>query len=292
MGWLGAETAEPEFARLAGEFSEFQLYGDEPPMVGVDRPFVWDFAKKINNGEHLPTYYQQVGDCVSMGAAHAGNYLSAYQIYRERLQQELKLWYPPYIYGTSRVQVGGGRIRGDGSTGAWAAVAMKKYGVLFSDDPDVPAYSGSIARDWGRAGPPDRYLQLASSRIVHTAARLTSVDQLREALLNYHIVTIASGRGFNMDPVEYRGFHVFKPSGSWAHQMTFIGWRDEPFAGAYRLNSWGAKAHGEPMNGEPPGGAWNLASDIEQELSRYDVELYALSVFDGFPRTDIDFSLV
>ena len=292
MGWLGPEVAEPEFERLQDEFIPFEIIGADGPTPAREQPFVWDFAKRINGGQHLPTYHQQVGDCVSMGAAQSGNYLTTYEMYRERKQEEMKLWYPPFIYGTSRVQVGGSRIHGDGSTGAWAAVAMSKYGILFTDDEGVPAYSGDVAREWGRSGPPQQFLTKASTRIVHSAARLNSVAEIREALLNYHMVTIASGRGFQMQPVDYRGFKVFKPSGGWGHQMALIGWRDTPFAGAYRLNSWGSGAHGAPAHDEPPGGAWNLADDLEHELKQYKVELYALSIFDGFPKANIDFSLV
>ena len=37
---------------------------------------------------------------------------------------------PEVIYGGSRVEIGGGRIRGDGSIGAWAARWVRDYGVV------------------------------------------------------------------------------------------------------------------------------------------------------------------
>lgn len=288
MGWLGPEVAEPEFERLAQNFIPFEVYGvDKPTRPG---PPVWECAKRINGGQHLPTWKQLTGDCVAVGATQAGQYLSAFEIYRLGQEAAFKFWFPPFIYGTSRVQVGNRRIRGAGSTGSWAATAMMKYGVLFMDDEGVPQYSKEIADSWGDTGPAQRFLDLAKDNLVGSAARLRTVEDIREALLNYKMVTVASGRGFNMQPVNYRGYHVFKPQGQWPHQMTFLSWMDEPFAAAYRLNSWG-NAHGQPLNGEPPGGAWNLASDIEKELKQYGVELYALSMFQGFPAVP-NFSLV
>ena len=84
-----------------------------------------------------------------------------------------------------------------------------------------------------------------------------------------------------MEPENVSGHAVFVPSGSWAHQMTLLDWMDDPFPAAYRLNSWGANAHGAPLNGTPPGGAWNRAEDLEQELRSSGVEVFACSLFQG-----------
>ena len=285
MGWLGPEVAEPEFARLSSNFIPFQIYGSaEAPVRTSPGTPIWEFAKRVNGGQHLPTWKQESGDCVSMGCAQAGQYMSVFEIAIRGQEEMFKYWYPPFIYGASRVQVGGGRLRGPGSTGAWGATAMMKYGVLFNDDSGVPTYSKRLADQWGaNPGPPGTMFEHAKDNLVGSAARLSSVSEIREALINYKMVTIASGRGFQMQPVNYKGHHVFRPEKEWPHQMCFIGWMDEPFAAAYRLNSWGPNAHGSPLNGEPAGGAWNLADDIEYEIKKYGCEVYALSLFEGFP---------
>lgn len=281
FGWLGPDVAEPEFERLAGQFIPFGLVGD---VLTAPGPPIWDFAKRVNGGRHIECYKQEIGDCVGNGAAGAVDYMEAYEIGWKGEEEEYHRAYAPFIYGTSRVQIGGGRIPGDGSTGAWAAAAMVKYGILFSDDAGVPPYSGSVSKKWGDPpGPPSEFMRLAKDNLVKSAARLRSIDEVRQALSNYYPVTIASSRGFAMKPVVKDGYHVFKPQGTWMHQMCLLGWMDEPFAAAYRMNSWGENPHGKPLNGEPPGGAWNLASDLEQEIKTRDVELYALSLFNGFP---------
>lgn len=63
--------------------------------------------------------------------------------------------------------------------------------------------------------------------------------------------------------------------------MVFIGWHDDPFPGAYRQNSWGMKLALDPLQGEPDGGAWSRADDLEREI-RSGAELWALSRFEGF----------
>lgn len=278
-GWLGIETADREFSRLQDNFINFQIVG-----AGEDKPGIpiWQFAKRLNNGDHIKTWYQETGDCVSMGAAQAGNYLTAAAICHYRQPIQFKLWYPPYIYATSRTapDCGAGRLgRSAGSTGAWAATAMMKYGVVFEDDEGVPKYSGRLADSWGYSGAPKEFYELASDNLVKSAARLETVDQIREALINYYPVTIASSQGFELDVKD--GRRIYVPSGTWNHQMCFIAWQDEPFPAAYRLNSWGDST-GDPLNGEPIGGAWQSAESIKRELQT-GVEVYALSNFEGFP---------
>jgi len=290
MGWL-PDVAEPAFEQTAHEFIPFQFQSRALDQPGVP---IWEFAKKVLGGRHLPTWRQETGDCVSMGAVQAGQYMQCYEIVKQYQEEEFKLWFPPFIYGVSRVHpdCGNGQLgRRAGSTGSWAAVAMKKYGVLFSDDAGAPDYSGDLADAWGYRGPPDEAYQLAKDNPVKSCARLRSVDELRAALINYKPCTVASNRGFNMQPREYNGYHVFTPKGSWAHQMCFVAWMDDPFPAAYRLNSWGQSAHGRPLNGEPPGGAWNLAEDIEREMRSGGVEVYAMSAFEGF-KGEADFSIL
>lgn len=429
-GWAGPQLAEEEFSRLRDRFIQFRILGDRRTSVG---PHVWEFAKKINGGRHLPNLKQSSGDCVAFGAAQAGQYMSAFEIYKLGQEEIFKYWFPPFIYGTSRVQVGGGRLDGRaGSLGSWAADAMMQYGVLFTDDAGVPAYSGKLADKWGdRPGPPSEHMTTALDNKVGSAARLRTVDEIREALLNYYMITIASNRGFKMESREYKGYHVFKPQGVWSHQMCLspdtsiplvsgqtatllemaesgkaydvyaydtenkqvvtrsavarrtrdsspagmvritldngqtvtatpdhkfmlrdgtyceaqhlhtgeslmplyrrnhkvesvvhlpcetgpvycldveglhnfaveagvfvhnclIGWMDDPFPAAFRLNSWGSDKHGPPLHDEPPGGAWNLADDLEAELRSGEVEVYALSLMNGFPAAP-DFSIL
>jgi len=290
MGWI-PELAEPAYKQTIHEFIPFQF--QTRPLTKPGLP-IWEFAKKVIGGQHIPTWRQETGDCVSMGAVQAGQYLQCYEIAKGYEEEQFKLWFPPYIYGVSRTHrdCGNGQLgRRAGSTGSWAAVAMMKHGVLFADDPNTPQYSGSLADSWGYKGPPEEAYSLARDNPVKSCARLRTVEELRAALINYKPCTIASNRGFKMEPQEYKGYHVFIPQGSWPHQMCYLSWIDDPFPAAYRFNSWGANAHGDPLNGEPPGGAWNRAEDIEKELRSGNVEVYAMSSFEGF-KGEADFRIL
>jgi hypothetical protein len=58
----------------------------------------------------------------------------------------------------------------------------------------------------------------------------------------------------------------------------------------YRMNQWGP-GHTKPLNNETPGGAWNLATDLERELKSRQVEVYGYSRFKGHPGPP-DFNIV
>ncbi|MGB9619155.1 MAG: hypothetical protein ACPL7K_01930, partial [Armatimonadota bacterium] len=230
---------------------------------------------------------QEIGDCVSWGMKQAGKRRSVIEIASGQ-EERFREWFAPWIYATSRNQIGGGKIVGDGSLGVWAAEAVAKYGVLFVDDPQVPPYSGGLARLWGssrNAGSNPVYkdfFPVAAKRPCFSV-EVKTVDEAVRMIRDFRRpLTIASMRGFQMQPRNYKGYHVFTPSGTWAHQMCFIEYNAE-LPALYRLNSWGPDAHGTPLRGETPGGAWNLLDDIEREFKTMDVECYALVEFEGDP---------
>jgi glutaredoxin len=57
----------------------------------------------------------------------------------------------------------------------------------------------------------------------------------------------------------------------------------------YVLNSWGPDAHPKPLQGEPPGGFWVTWEDLDRIVKQGDS--WAFSSFDGFRKTDIDWSV-
>jgi hypothetical protein len=254
---------------------------------------LWDYARRAGGGEHLPTYRQEVGDCVSMGAANAVNYLACMEIVRLGDRERFRPAHQPFIYGVSRVQIGGGRLgSSDGSLGIWAADGVRRYGVLAADDDGVPRYSGRLARQWGQPpGPPDRFLQSARPHVLKSTAPVTRYEQVRDALANGYPVTVASMQGFRMRPVVSGGKHWGVPASQWAHQMCFVGVDDDPARpGCYCLNSWGADAHGSPADDAPPGGFWVDAAVVDRMVRQNDS--FAFSQFEGFPEQRLDFRLI
>jgi hypothetical protein len=283
-GWLGVEAAKAAREALAEHWSPFVLHDEFGAVVSGERvdTFLWQYAKKANGGEHLANIPQQIGDCVSFGAAHAVDYLACMEIVRLGEAETYRPAFPPYIYGISRVQIGGGRIGGDGSVGAWGAAGLQKYGVLAANEAGVPPYSGRVARAWGDQGPPAAMIERARPHLIKSAANVASFEQIADALCNGYPTTVASDRGFDMQPVLRDGRRWGVPRGSWAHQMCFIGVIFGSRPGCYCLNSWGPDAHGPPAQDEPPGGFW-VEAEVVTSMARQG-DAFALSQFNGFPR--------
>lgn len=307
MGWVAPE--------LPDDVAEFRVVGSLPGYTSEGTVSnLWDFSQRINDGEHFPTYRQEVGDCVANGAANAVNYLQAVQLGQTPEPfwavdeesgdvaltgpPEFRTAHRPFIYGVSRTdpKLGNKRLRGDGSTGYWAAYACRDIGVIAATGDDVPKYNGSLARKWGKSGPPKKFINQAKEFRVREVALVTSYEAARDALASGYPVTIASNQGFVMKPVESDGKSWGKPKGNWNHQMCLIGVDDTvqgPFGGpkgaVYCLNSWGATAHGKPADDAPPGGFWIDRRTADRILSQKDS--WAYSNFDGFPVRDLDFQV-
>lgn len=282
FGWLGKEAEQKAFTEVKSQFVPFVMKGDVRDTPGVP---IWRLMKRINNGNNLETFYQQTGDCCSMGAKHVLEYLQAALITVHGKPIQFKRIFAPFIYGMSRCapDCGNGSLgRFAGSTGAWTAAACKKYGACFDDDPGIPAYSGRLADQWGYSGVPEKFVKEASDNLVKGIAKISSIDDLRSSLINYYPVTIASTWGFSIGQKDGCKVYIRNPRDPWAHQMCFIAWQDTPFPAAFRLNSWGENSTGKPLVDEPGGGAWQPAESIEREIDSGVTEMYGYSSFDGF----------
>ena len=289
FGWAGADVAEAAYAELEPTFPKFFIANQMNATDGK-RVVLWEYAVKTL-GQHIPTFNQEVGDCVSQGASNALEYLQTVEITRLKEPERYRPVYQPYIYGTSRVFIGKGGIRGDGSVGVWAAEAVRQYGVLAADEAEVPPYSGDVARSWGRSGPPKKFVDIGKKHLLQTIAKVTTYEQVRDAIVNGYPVTVASDRGFRMTGVADKGKLWGSPYGVWNHQMCIIGVDDDSRRpGCYIINSWGPNAHGKPVDDAPPGGFWADASVINYMVKQGDS--FAFSQFDGFPEQDLDFILI
>ena len=246
QGWLG--TNNPELVK--SQFDLFVTQGLIKPtfnLVGQTRAtsgtkmMLYQVCRKVL-GQDTENYPQEIGDCVSFGAKNAGEYVTCTQILLQGLREKFRSIFPPYYYGTGRTYEGRGQIpdRSDGSMGSWMAAAVQKYGTLFSDEPNVPNYSGSIAKSWGNRNSRDDldlWLPKAKNFLIKSASLISSWDDLVAAIKNGYPCTTASDIGYNME-VSRDGFH--RQTTSWSHQMCFIGVDDndkDPYA--IILNNWG-----------------------------------------------------
>lgn len=294
-GWAGEEAARDAFANLKDKFVPFVIWDTQHNAEAVSqdkRSVLWDASLKILGG-HIPNVPQQIGDCVSFGAANAVMYLQCVQALKDPIKY--RPVFQPFIYGTSRVIVGRNRLgcNSDGSVGAWAAAAVQEHGILFSDVSNVPAYSGRVARDWGcKRASFERFMSEAKEHPVKSVARVTTWKEVRDALVNGYPVTVASDQGFEMRGRVREGKLFGVPRGNWAHQMCFIGYDPSPKPCFYVLNSWGPNAHGTNPDDAPPGGFWVDAAIVDRMVKQGDS--FAFSAFVGFPEQwdwDIDILL-
>lgn len=240
---------------------------------------------------HFPIHNQTVGDCVSHGFGLAVDIVKCVEIYKGEPEAFVGETATEAIYATSRVEIGGGELGNeDGSVGAWAAEAVKKYGTLVRkkyDGVDLTTYSGDLARQWGKrgAGLPNDLEPVSREHPIRTASLVTSYEDARDAIFNGYPVPVCSSQGFT-DVRDSQGFA--KPSGKWSHCMCFIGMDDKySRPGLLCMNSWGPDWISGPSRHDQPRGSFWTDADVADKMLRKNADSYALSGFDGFPAQDV-----
>jgi hypothetical protein len=260
----------------------FQAVYDGPEDV-----FLWDACRKVT-GDLLPARDQgQVGCCVAFGTASAIEHLLCVQIASGAAQEYHDLA-QEVIYGGSRVEIGGGKIRGDGSVGAWAAKFVQQYGVVprgVDGSFDLTRYDEQRCREFGASGVPAELEALARKYPVKTITNVRSWDECKAAIRNGYPVAVCSDQGFTMQR-DADGF--CQPRGVWQHCMAIVGVRGGARPGGFVLNSWGPNAHTGPLGvGNPsPAGFWADANVLDRMLGEGDS--WAFSGFAGFPARKLD----
>jgi hypothetical protein len=240
-GWVNSPD-DVIATKLTMPFANFgedhwpKVYGDGAGKLST--PYT---ALKLVRGGTLPRHVQAIGDCVSFGTAMAGMITYANQILAERGKWT---WQGDFatepIYGGSRVEIGGGRVRGDGSIGAWAARWVNEYGVLLRkqyEAIDLATYSGSRAREWGRKGVPNQLEPIAKLNPFERTAQISTTAQARDVIANGGAVILCSSIGFSKRR-DRQGF--CEPDDRWDHCMCLCGWNDVPGTrkGGLIFNSW------------------------------------------------------
>jgi hypothetical protein len=255
-----------------------------------DDVYLWDACRKVT-GDLLPPRNQGgVGSCVAFATAAAVEHLLCVQIARDGMRADFRPLAQEVIYGGSRVEVGGGRIRGDGSVGAWAARFVRDWGVIARGvhmGYDLSSYSEERCRQYGRTGVPDPLEPLARDSPVKGVAKVTTGPEAVQALRQGYPLVVCSDQGFTMQR-DADGFA--RPSGQWMHAMAVVGYQSSPRRGFFILNSWGATAHTGPLGkGSPsPAGFWADYRTVERMLSQGDS--WAFSDATGFPQRPLDWS--
>lgn len=265
-------------------------------VLGDEDVFLWQAVRKVNN--RGPPWYSNidqgsVGCCVGAGFKHAVDVLQATQMAAGR-RAEWKPISAEVIYGMSRVDVGGGRISGDGSVGAWAAQAIKTLGVAPMQSfgsTDLTQFSPARARQYGRSpGVPPEVKSFARSFPVKGTALVKSWTDVKRATQQGYPTAVCSNVGFEG---QRDSTGLISPRGTWNHCMAIIAvatanGRERAFI----LNSWGDQIHrgGKWPADMPDAGFWASSEAVDRMVRQGDS--FALSDAVGFPsRKPLDWNV-
>ena len=289
-GWVPPEERTYEVAKRHDELltvaSVFSSVAAPLTDSGAGKVVLLYKALEKVLGRPMAPREQAIGDCVSWGAAHCVDVVSAVEIaIKGESEKYVADCATEWIYGTSRVIQGGGRLRNsDGSLGSWAQAAVKENGTLIRKDygngVDLTRYSGERAKDWGFRGLPFEMEATADQHPIGATALVKSYEEARDSIANGYPVMVCSGIGFTMER-DSEGF--CKRKGSWAHCMAFTGVDDSHSRpGLLCQNSWGDYLKGGRRHDQPVGSFWVDADTADAMLKQADS--YALSNFKGYPK--------
>jgi hypothetical protein len=248
-----------------------------------ERVHLWDIARKVTGALLPPRNQGAVGSCVSFGTARAVEYSMVCEIFQGEPEQFVELA-TEVIYGGSRVEIGGGKLSGDGSVGAWAADWCRKYGVLGREkynEIDLTIYDEKRCREWGKSGIPTSIEDLAKLHPTRSTTLVQNWEEARRMLASGYGIALCSSQGFSMIR---DGNGISAPKGIWNHCMTLCGYDSINGQQHGRFdNSWGGEAHTGPVGPGAPGpeGFWASAIIIDKMLRQGDS--WAFSCVEGFP---------
>lgn len=294
FGWSAKDVpADPQTARLAAVAPDLLAADDDKTVL------FWKNEERVL-GKLLDCWNQSsVGSCVSHGWGRGVQDLMLHEI----AAGEPEEWpgaevCREAIYGGSRVEVGGGRIRGDGSVGEWAAKWVKNWGIIlyakYGSVDLTDGYRVDRCRKWGDSGCPDALEPEAKKHPVTDVALVMTAAEAWAAVGGGKPVAVCSDVGYDSPLVE--GF--CRRSGSWAHCMVVRGRFLHPTRGKSFVigNSWGdyLAGRGDPTvrtadAGDvrlPPGSFAVTAADLESMLRQQDS--YAMAGLTGWRKTRVD----
>lgn len=301
MGWANDPQAVAE-SKARSPVVEFATTPAGKAVMAADaEQFLWRSVRKAAGKKEVEAWYpnvnqQQVGCCVGCGWKHSTDVCAAVQIVTGGRNEEFKPVAVEVIYAGSRVDVGGGKLSGDGSLGAWANEWVKSKGGVVPmakySSADLTAFSPARARQWGSQGIPADIKAAAREHPVKGTAQVSSWEDVQRAIAQGYPVAVCSNQGFagpdgqSPGTRDKDGFCAAR--GTWPHCMCFIGIRDGARPGAFCLNSWGDDAHRGPTYpaDAPPAGFWVDAKTVDSMVRQGDS--FALADLQGFPARNLD----
>jgi hypothetical protein len=247
---------------------------------------------------------QEIGDCVSWGNGRLVDYTQVLEEWLQLKQSDspknerydYQKTATEVIYALSRVEVGGGRLSGDGSVGAWAAKALTDFGSISRAELDRLGvggrYSGARARQWGRSGLPDSLEPAAKNHIIADMTPVRNFKEFAWHCQNYRVTAVCSDVGFENGPngTTERDFEGFAtPRGSWGHCMCLVSVRFGRRPGGLLTNQWPKGTVSGPTgpNEIPPCSWWVDAEVIDRMLGQGDS--FTGTKYKGYPIRPLTF---
>lgn len=176
-----------------------------------------------------------------------------------------------------------------GSYCAYAAQAMRDVGAVPASNYailgyDLRKYDAAVARNWQPRGPPVAFRVIAANYRSPGYVKITTWEQLRDAISQEIPVIVGSSVGFGSRSVQVRsstGMLRARWWSRWSHAMVFCGVSDGKSKRALLLNSWGTDWVTGPkwLGDEPDGSFWISKRDCEKMLEQGDA--YAILPIPG-----------
>jgi hypothetical protein len=285
MGWV----ADPDAVAEVAAQQPFQAFRDTPAFRDTKDEadaFLFQAFEKATGAIPPARNQGQVGSCVSFGTCAAVDCLIAIAFtqgatgeYHDTVQEA--------VYGGSRVQIGGGRIRGDGSIGAWAAEWVRTRGAIARGkvgNYDLSTYSESRCRAWGNSGCPKDLEPTAKEHPVQGITQVKSAEEAKRALINGYPIACCSNQGFSSTR-DADGFA--RAQGNWGHCMAWLGYRADKKA-FFVWNSWGNSWITGPKGpGNPPEGGFWCSWEVADRMAKQG-DTWAFSDVKGWGARKID----
>ncbi len=294
-GWLNDPEAQARFIEttaqpfLSEQNSKIKGTGEGKTVL------LHKFFEYVTGAPLIP-HHQTCGDCVSQAFGLGVDILTAVRMaWRNKQEVWLAKCATEIIYAGSRVEVGGGRLRGDGSMGVWAASFVRDWGTLLRQpyldgEFDYTNYDGDLARKLGKSGVPDVLERLCRLHPLRTCSIVRSWEECRDAVVNGYSVAMCSDVGFK-DEMDEEGF-LEESRKPWYHAMLIHGAKDDRRPGGLVQNSWGSRwiTNPVPISRQPAGSFWADADVIDKAMRQGDS--IALSGYVGYPRCNVpDYTL-
>lgn len=288
MGWVD----RPDEVAIITSTLPLKVFGDTDAGKSLDalpdHVYLWDATRKLTGEPGKPQNQGSVGSCTGFGGARSIERTLSAQIVSSG-GFEFRMISEEVLYAGSRVEIGGGRLNGDGSTGGWIAKFAIDYGAAPKaqlGSYDLTNYDQSRARQWGNSGVPNDLEPEVKKFGVKTVTKVTSWAEAKRALANGYGVMVCSDQGFTRQR-DSNG--VCKAQGQWMHCMAFDGYHVEGGKEYGHIeNSWGPDYHVGPTGWGSPNtaGFWADSSVIDRMLRQGDS--WTFSAVQGFPKKKID----